>query len=154
MKPVIRSCFFLTLFFSGQLLAQINVGHIVNGVPTLTMSDAVLSDTLDFVLDGAILQNSNAQAGTDTFGIFYYIKADGIRNGHANPSQIAVILTVNGNNLEFTSGTGCTMECRPGLHCTACDQTIYEKCKRQTCSCKPANSTHTCTASITYPSNN
>ena len=37
---------------------QITVGSIVNGVPTLSMTDAQLTDALSFVLNGATLSNS------------------------------------------------------------------------------------------------
>ncbi|MEQ1746912.1 MAG: hypothetical protein ABMA02_15875 [Saprospiraceae bacterium] len=137
-----------------QALAQINVGVITNGVPSLTMNVAQLSDTLAFVLNGATLQNSTAEIGTDTLGTYYYIKADGIRSGQANPSQIAVILASNGSTLMFSSGTGCTMESKPSLHCTSCVQTIHERCKRQTCSCKPESRDRTCTSRISFSSNN
>ncbi|MFN0013273.1 MAG: hypothetical protein ACKVU2_01880 [Saprospiraceae bacterium] len=132
-----------------QALAQINVGVITNGVPSLTMNDAQLSDTLAFVLNGATLQNSTAEIGTDTLGTYYYIMADGIRSGQANPSQIAVILTSNGSTLMFSSGTGCTMECTTSLPCTKCNQTVLERCKRQTCSCGSASGG--CNSSITFP---
>jgi len=133
-----------------QGVSQITVGVITSGVPSLILSDTQLSDTLAFTLNGATLQNATTVTGTDTLGTFYYIKADGIRSGQANPSQIAIILEAIGSNLIFSTGTGCTMECISGLPCTRCDQTIYEKCKRQSCSCASQNGGG-CTASITFP---
>jgi len=130
------------------MTAQIKVGAIVNGAPTLIMTDAELTDTLAFVLNGATLANAVAEAGTDTLGLFYYIKAGGIRISQAYPSQIAIILKPDGNDLMF-GGAGCTMECTISLPCSKCDQVIYEKCKRQRCSC--ASQSGGCNSSITFP---
>jgi hypothetical protein len=115
------------------------------------MTDAQLTDTLAFVLNGATLSNSTMQTGTDSLGQFYYIKASGARPNQTNPSQIAIILSQSGNNLAFfkSGGSGCTMECRANLPCDGCDMVIFEKCKRMRCTCNSGSGG--CDSSITFP---
>ncbi|MBV6439850.1 MAG: hypothetical protein EPGJADBJ_01504 [Saprospiraceae bacterium] len=153
MKTILK-CAFLALaqtLFTSIFAQQITVGTISSGVPTLIMTDAQLTDTLSFVLNGATLSNSIILSGTDTLGQYYYIKSAATRPNQSNPSQIAIILSQSGNDLMFitTGGGGCTMECSASLPCSTCDQVIFEKCKRQRCKC--TSESGGCNSSITFP---
>lgn len=149
-----KSCFkvpilLVLLAIATRIPAQIKVGELINGEPTLIMSDSELTDTLAFVLNGVTLVNTVAESATDTLGLFYYIKAEGERPNQSVPSKVAVILSLDGNSLLFTNASGCTMECNVNLPCSTCDQVIFEKCKRQRCSC--ASESGGCSSSITFP---
>lgn len=127
---------------------QITVGAIIDDSPVLNLTDAQLSDTLAFVLNGATLLNAQIVSATDTFGLFYYIRATANRPGQANPSEMAVILSVDGDTLLYDPLGGCTMECIAQLPCTGCSHTILEKCKRQICNCK--SNSGGCSSNITF----
>jgi hypothetical protein len=137
----------ITTHVKGQ--SQITVGAIVNGTPTLTMTDAQLTDALDFVLNGATLSSSTMETATDSLGQFYYIKALGTRASQPGLSQIAIILNQNGNALVFNGGSGCEMECIPHHPCVACDQVVFERCKRMRCSCSSGSGG--CSSRVVFP---
>ena len=52
------------------------------------------------------------------------------------------------NNASYS--VDCTMSCSSDAHCTGCDQTIYERCKRQTCKCNGAGGFGSCEASVGF----
>jgi len=114
---------------------------------TMLLNDADLTSSLSNVLNGAILSGANIQSGTYNQATFYYVKAQALRNNKI--SSMAIMLTLSGSNLYFTSSTGCTMECSPNEPCSGCIQTITVPCVTQTCACSSASGG--CTASTTFP---
>lgn len=55
----------------------------------------------------------------------------------------------DGSNIIYASG-GCTMTCTPKNDIGGCEQTIHERCKRQSCECKQPNGE--CKSSISFNS--
>ncbi|MBX2892099.1 MAG: hypothetical protein KF734_14310 [Saprospiraceae bacterium] len=159
--PVVTNLFkatqlLLALIVAFQLNAQtpssIIVGSFVNGIPTLTKTDAELTSSLAFVLNNATLSNAAMSVGTDTLGSYYYILATATRPNQYNPSQMYIILSQNGEDIVFVAtgdGSGCTMECIAGLPCTGCDTVVFETCKRMRCTCHSGSGG--CNTSITFP---
>ena len=137
------------LLWNNTATAQIAVGTIIDGTPMLTMTNAQLTDTFAYILNNATLSNSTVESATDSLGQLFYIKCAGTRSNQDNPSKIAIILSVNGNNLVFDNSNGCTMECTASLPCQTCDQVIFERCARQRCSCQSPSGG--CNSSISFP---
>ena len=155
MKPIFPRIsiftFLLLLVITRIDAQQIEVGKVINGTTSLQMDDATLTSTFSFVLKGATLSNAQIKSATDTEGLFYYIAANGQRNGQS-AVRIAIILNeIEGGTLAFIggSGGGCEMECNAGLPCTACEQNIIVRCKSQTCTCKAGMGG--CNSRITFP---
>lgn len=85
----------------------------------------------------------------DEAGEFYAIDAlynkDGVNVVMVIP-LIEVGVVSKTISVEFIAE--CTMKCTAQTGCTRCDQTIHERCKRQTCDCGAGN--NGCTASMTF----
>lgn len=137
---------------NAQTLSPIKVGALVNGVPTLTQTDAELTALFDFVLNEATLSNAAVKTRTDAQGQFYYLGATATRPNQSSPNPIVIVLTQRGDELIFTSsgdGAGCVMECVPRFSCTSCEQTLVERCTSQRCSC--TSSSGGCGTRIIFP---
>lgn len=90
----------------------------------------------------------------DELGEFYAIRAKYNADG-----QIVVMTIPLNEPDEIISKTGtggvatyfaeCTMTCSPPLGCSTCNQTVYERCKRQTCSCAEGGPWG-CNAEVTF----
>jgi len=134
-----KNLFFKTLVFCvchliiAQLSAQIDVGTLASGEPELRLNDAELSANLAVALHGTTLQNAIIYSGSDIHGVYYYIRADGIRAGQTAPSRVAMILSQKDGSLVFDPEKGCVMECVPQQPGTICDMNIRERCKQQNC---------------------
>jgi len=142
------------IFFVCQLIttlapAQILIGTLASGEPELRLNDAELNTKLAFALNGTSLRNAVLYSGSDMHGVYYYIRADGMRAGQTAPSRVAVILSEKDTSLVFDPETGCVMECIPQSPGTTCTLNIRERCKQQSC-----NSTNggACNVRVVFPS--
>jgi hypothetical protein len=115
---------------------QIQVGTIKNGTLNLEMDDAKLTSTFAFILNGATLSDARISSATDSEGLFYYIAANGQRNGQSFVRVAIILSVIEDGVLAFIGSDGCEMECSAGPGCTACEQNIIVRCKSQTCACK------------------
>lgn len=113
--------------------AQILVGTLASGEPELRLNDAELNTRLAFTLGGTTLQNAVIYSGSDIHGVYYYVRADGVRVGQNVKTRVAVILSQREGNLVFDTESGCVIECIPQQPGTSCDLNIRERCKQQTC---------------------
>lgn len=126
---------FASIFLLATTLlpAQVPIGSLASGEPELRLNEAELNTRLAFTLGGTTLQNAELYSGKDVHGVYYYIRADGVRAGQNVKTRVAVILSQREGNLVFDAETGCVMECIPQQPGTSCDLNIGERCKQQTC---------------------
>lgn len=129
--------------------AQVLIGSLASDEPVLRLNDTELNARLAFTLGGTTLQNAALYSGSDVHGVYYYVRADGMRAGQNIPTRVAVILSKQGSNLVFDAETGCVMECIPQQSGTSCELNIHERCKQQTCT---TAGTGGCNVRVVFPS--
>lgn len=133
----VLTIFTLTSFVSyltNIATAQTKVGHLQNGVPTLNMDDATLSNTFSSILDGAILSDAQIKSSKDELGTFYYVSAKG-KTKKGTTANVAIVLEETGGTLVYLVSSGCTMICNSGSNCSSCEHNIIVRCKSQRCTC-------------------
>lgn len=145
---------FLFLGISSQVLGQSNVtvGQIQNGNPVLTVTAAQFNTAMATFFPGKTYSNLQLLSGSDTGGLYYFIKADARMTSGTFP--VLIVLEQNGNDINFNSTTGCEMKSTRSGNCLGCDLEIVTKCSSIRCRCNHTDGSEAlggCSSSITFP---
>ena len=134
MKNSIVFFFALAVLVQTGLTAQtIRVARIVEGVPTMLMSDTELTVALSKVLKGDDLVIGSLVKATDKLGEFYYVSASVNRAGVGSSAAVVLTLAANGDLTYSIGGEECIMECIKTQPNRGGQLEILERCKTLTC---------------------
>jgi len=104
----------------------------------------------DQVVENAILFEAEDSEGKFYIAQGQFTSQEGYITTVSIPLNMKITKKSN-NNLILLSGEGsCEMTCEAEAGCSGCEQTIHERCKRQSCVCKQSNGK--CKGSVKFSS--